>query len=988
MKRSSVVPAKLSFSRAAGLRIAALALFSCLAFLPLIAQSGFPRVAISIPTDQPLTASLQASKQCEVPGGLIVLPPVRFSAENSRGFAGQAEAVRSVSADSEVWLHVVVGADSISGKESEGELVARVEGFLKAAPLAAPNVRGLIVEVEEPMAAPDLAAFELLRLTVSAKASNAALRIAFVFQPGFVSRHSEIIKRLAPYADLLGTGYSQNWRADAAWIAGQALNKPVILKIDAATTATSPYLAAALATAGSAVEVLWSQPPDAKAANRACAENTFMSRYIKGNMLPLDSAAAPLSVAVDGGAGSELRWFADKQSPDLVLLAHVHGSPGQPRAVRLHSAAKGQFEVQWFDPATGTQIPAGAVVKSGNGLEETCACTGEYALVYVHKESNAGTALYSAVEVKGGVDLKVEEIIARWQQYREAQSQRLENYQASSFMNLHFETTNVAPGFDISMQLRQFYNRGGRMEFAQTAFYVNGVKFSNKHEFPLPQLEPEKVMSQPLELKISERYEYRLLGTEHVNGLLCFVIGVEPKVRDEALYSGKVWIDGTTFREVKEALSQRGSKSNVVVNVETQNYELVPDGKGNQFNLLRSVTAQQVLNAAGRDFVLQRTIQFSDYSINLTAPQFTAALESEHRSDDPMYGETDKGLRGLKKQNGERVLEESSDKRIRSIVAGAMYEGTFNFPIPFTGFSIADFDFRHTGAQLSTFFAGPILATDLSKQYKGKYRLGFDLALSAIPGENRIYVSDKEQIGQEMWTWEEDTGVRASWQATTHLSLTGSTYLAYNIFRRTSDTSNTYALPRNGVALLPGLEFKYTRRGYVFSAQGTRGERIAWKSFGYTPEQKAQSGYTLYNADINKDYYIKKFTKGGWDFSYYGGNQLDRFSRYFPSFFSQPRLHGIPSGTDSFDAMAMGNAHYGFNVMDMMKLELMYSYARARNLEESSRFKKFDGLETNFNTAGPFGTLVQGTVSYALDGNIQRYNSRWGVYMLILKPLH
>ena len=152
--------------------------------------------------------------------------------------------------------------------------------------------------------------------------------------------------------------------------------------------------------------------------------------------------------------------------------------------------------------------------------------------------------------------------------------------------------------------------------------------------------------------------------------------------------------------------------------------------------------------------------------------------------------------------------------------------------------------------------------------------------------------------------------------------------------------------------------------------------------------QPPQNAYTLYNADFNKDYYIGKFTKGGFDLSYWGGDQLDRFSRYFPSFFSEPRLHGIPSGTDSFDAIAMGNVHYGFNVMDFVKFDGMYSYARARNLEESSHFNKFDGLEVNFNTPGPKGTLIQGTVSYALDGNIARYNSRWGAYLMIYKPLH
>jgi hypothetical protein len=579
---------------------------------------------------------------------------------------------------------------------------------------------------------------------------------------------------------------------------------------------------------------------------------------------------------------------------------------------------------------------------------------------------------------------------------------------ASSFLSLHFETTTLEPGFDFSMQLKQFFSRDGPTELAQKEFYINGVKFGKNHEFPLPQIEPEKVLTPPLELKLDERYAYKLLGTEQVNGVMCFVVGVDPKVRDEALYSGKIWIDGTTFREVKQYLSQRGVKSNVLVNVETQNYELVRDEKGNQFNLLRSISAQQLLNAAGRDFVLQRTMQFSDYVIN--TPNFSAALAAEHGSDDPMYRDTDQGLRSLRKKGDERVLVDQSAKRIKSLVAGLMYGGTFNFPIPFLGTSTVDFDFHHTGAQLSTFFAGPILISDLSKQFRPKFRVALDLALSGLPGQNRIYGNNTELLQGEVWTWEQTTGVRASWQATTHLSITASNYFSYDNFLRTSQADEQYELPRNGLNVLPGMEIKYNLNGYVFDAQATRGERIGWRPFGCAslaqsspgcgssspnppPEnallvQRPQNGFTLYNADLHKDYYIRKFTKGGWDLSYWGGDQLDRFSRYFPSFITSPRLHGIPPGTDSFDAIAMANVHYGFNVMDLVKVDGMYAYARARNLDESLQFRKFDGLEVNFNTPGPLGTLLQGTVSYALDGNIARYNSRWAVYILVFKPLH
>jgi hypothetical protein len=990
--------------------MAPILLLSVFLFLPLNAEAGLPRVAFSIPTDQNLAAGLKAGEECDVPHKLIVLPPLFFDFAGGENSASSFEeqAVHSVPETYEVWMHVVMEAGSLAGKKSEQEINERVDTFVKSMPLSAAAVHGLLIEIKEPLQNPDLFAFGLVRLALAAKAKNVGLRIAFVFQPGFVARYGDMVKKLGIYSDLLGTTYAEGWRQVSARISELALNKPIILKLDAGASVTpSRFLTAMLATSGSSVEIVWAEPAEAKAAAAMCATSSFLTHSITSSMFAADSSASPFSVAVDGVRNNEQYWFVGGPS-DAVIVARVNASSDSLKTVRLESAKAGPFEIKWYDPATGAALAAGEVTKTDNGFAQTCACTSEYALISIHRESEADQTLYNAVEVKGGAELSVEEIIAHWQQNREAQKQKLENYLASSFMSLHFESTNLGPGFDVSMQLEQFFSRDGQMELAQKQFYINGVKFGNNHEFPLPQIEPEKVMTQPLELKINERYAYKLLGTEKVNEAMCYVVGVEPKVQDEALYSGKIWIDGTTFREVKQYLNQRGVKSNVLVNVETQNFQLVRDDKGNQFNLLRSISAQQLLNAAGRDFVLQRTVQFSDYVIN--TPRFSSAFTAEHNSDDPMYRDTDQGLRSLRKKGGERVLVDQSVKRIRALVAGAMYGGTFNFPIPFLGISTVDFDFHQTGAQLSTFFAGPILISDLSKQFRPKFRLALDVALSGLPGENRIYGNNTELVQGDVWTWEQTIGLRASWQPTTHLSVTASTYFAYDNFLRTNQAVETYELPRNGLNVLPGVEVKYNRRGYVFDAQGTRGERIDWRPFGCAslapppagcgslslnpPPQNAllihrpQNAFTLYDADINKDYYIGKFTKGGWDFSYWGGNQLDRFSRYFPSFLATPRLHGIPPGTDSFDAIAMADVHYGFNVMDLVKVDGMYAYARARNLDESLQFRKFDGLELNFNTPGPWNTLLQGTVSYALDGNIARYNSRWAVYVLIFKPLH
>ncbi len=987
-------------------------LFSIALFFPPTAKAGLPRVAVSIPTDQSLAMGLKDAEQCELAGKIVVLPPLSldFAPNEKPASFFHAQSFHSVPEGTEVWLHVAVEASSLVGKESEQEITARVDAFVKSMPLSAAAVRGLLVEIKEPLGDPDLLAFGLVHLALAAKANNAGLRLAFVFPPGFVGKHGDIVRRLATYSDLLGITYAAGWRQDAEWIAEQALNKPLVLKLDPNTSASpSSFVTAMLTTSGAPAEMVWAEPSDAKAAAALCMAGRFLSRSITSNMFAADSANSPFSVAVEGLRNQEQHWFGRWPS-DVVIVARVNATPGSPKTVRFHSIEPGPLEIKWSDPATGAELPAGEA-KTDKGFAQACACTTEYALISIHKQRGANQTAYSTVEVKSGVELRVEEIIARWQQNREAQKQKLENYVASSFMSLHFESTNLGPGFDVSMQLKQFFSRDGAMELAQKEFYINGVKFGNNHEFPLPQIEPEKVMTQPLELKLNERYDYKLLGTEQVNGATCFVVGIEPKARDEGLYSGKIWIDGTTFREVKQSLSQRGIHSNVLVNVETQNFELVRDDKGNQFNLLRSISAQQLLNAAGRDFVLQRTVQFSDYVINTS--NFSAALVAEHSSEDPMYRDTDQGLRSLQKKNGERVLVDQSVKRIKALVAGMMYGGTFNFPIPFLGISKVDFDFHHTGAQLSTFFAGPILVTDLSKQFRPKFRAALDLSLNGLPGENRIYGNNTELLQAEVWTWEQSAGLRASWQATTHLSVTASTYFAYDNFLRTSQADEQYQMPRNGLNILPGLEIKYNRKGYVFDAQGTRGERIDWRPFGCVslapppagcgslssnpspnpPPQNAlliqrpQNAFTLYNADLNKDYYIGKFTKGGWDVSYWGGDQLDRFSRYFPSFLASPRLHGIPPGTDSFDAIAMANVHYGFNLLDFMKVDGMYAYARARNLQESFQFRKFDGLEVNFNTPGPMGTLVQGTISYALDGNLPRYDSRWAAYILIFKPL-
>jgi hypothetical protein len=960
--------------------------------------AALPKYGYSIPAGSDVGELIKASQQCGTNDRVVLLPPWPLDLASGAGAGGegdvQGKILDALPQDAEVYLRLQVRAGALTGQESETVLTDRVAQALGRLPLASTKVRGLVVEIEEPLSAPELFSFALVNIAVKAKASKPDLQLGFAFPGGFVRQHGDLVKRLAFYSDWLGTVFGPNWQDDSAWIAEQALNKPVVLKLETGSFASpqqagAAYLNAALATTGASVSLLWSEPRDVAVLGGVCTAYNSFSRLITSDFNATPASAATFKV--EGGATGEAKWFADSHSSDVGIVVHVNGSSVSPRNVAIAGPA-GQFDIQWYDPLTGAKLKPGDLISNQQGNRQSCACDSEYALIFIHELGSAKERAYSSVTVKAQAELTVEEVIARWQQYRESQREKLDNYIASCFMTLHFDSTNVSPGFDISIPMRQFSNnRTGLLEWEQTGFYVDGVKFKNKREFPLPQLEPRKVVTQPLELKLNEKYSYKLLGTDQVNGVYTFVVGVEPREPSEALYSGKIWIDGTTFRQVKMYLTQRGAKTNVIANAETQNYELVSDGKGNQFNLLASIYSQQTLNAADRNFLLEKTYKFSDYVIN--SSEFDTALAAARASDQPMYRDTVTGLHALKKEGEQRVEQPNNNNRVESIVLGTFYEGTYDFPIPLAGFSLVDFNFRNTGSQVSIFFAGPVLAADLSHQYGNKFRLGLDLALSGLPGQNRVFSGNTEVKTQGLWDWEETAGLRATWQPTTHLGFTASSYLTYDYYRKTSDTSD-FVLPHSGVTLLPGLAMNYMRHGYTLTAEVDEGRRFGWRPFGPEAQPPAATQlapainhFTRYYGDVNKNVYFGKFTRGGLDLSYYGGNPLDRFSRYWPSLFSQPRIRGIPDGTDSFDAIAITSAYYGFNVAEFVKFQGSYNYARARNESESLRFKQFDGVEFDASTAGPWGTYLQTSVLYALHGNIARYNSRWSGIITIFKPL-
>jgi hypothetical protein len=88
------------------------------------------------------------------------------------------------------------------------------------------------------------------------------------------------------------------------------------------------------------------------------------------------------------------------------------------------------------------------------------------------------------------------------------------------------------------------------VEWEERSFSVYGAKWGADRP-PLPLLQPEKVLSLPLQLRFDGGYRYQLGGTERVDGYDCHVVRFEPVRSGAALYRGTVWIDRKTFARIR-----------------------------------------------------------------------------------------------------------------------------------------------------------------------------------------------------------------------------------------------------------------------------------------------------------------------------------------------------------------------------------------------------------------------------------------------------
>jgi hypothetical protein len=251
--------------------------------------------------------------------------------------------------------------------------------------------------------------------------------------------------------------------------------------------------------------------------------------------------------------------------------------------------------------------------------------------------------------------LTAEEIIARNRQVQKIQDDRLIRWIAKGRADVHYKIAQAGGSIDVGIESTYFWRRGAKLEWQQTRYYVNGNRITWKKIPELPLIQPEKVVTLPLDLTFDKTYDYRLAGEDTQGGRAAYVVAFEPaaELAGKALYRGRVWIDKESFVRLRTSVIQTNLKEPPVLqNEETDTYVPVTAPDGATYILIGRIDGQQLWSGGGRNFVVRRELTFSGFELNAPEEQFDQALKAAYASDDQLLRDSRRATGQLQPHQG------------------------------------------------------------------------------------------------------------------------------------------------------------------------------------------------------------------------------------------------------------------------------------------------------------------------------------------------
>jgi hypothetical protein len=663
---------------------------------------------------------------------------------------------------------------------------------------------------------------------------------------------------------------------------------------------------------------------------------------------------------------------------------------GDASAATIVSLPTDRYEHPHRIDAAGEREITDTGHKGGHLLVGVQPVRAPFAITAEHAEKPAANVTKESIDIATKRGITVEEIIRNHQAYKSYQESVQPRYVAKDTTKLRFEMTG-GEAIEATIAGDYFSEPHGVSDWVWQDFYINGVKWKYGRIPELPIIQPEKVTQLPLDIHLTNDYRYQLVRETDVDGYHTYEVRFEPPPNAPEslpLYRGTVWIDAHTWARVRLSMVQLNLTGEVLSNEEQvifqpfvkDSYEpLTAPGVAKRDArdvvwLPREVNAEQVISAAGRATPVLRATTFTSFRIN---PSEFAALHAQaSASDYRMIRETDKGMQYLEKTgSGERVVKQGFDTARTFLLGGIHHDAGLDYPVvPLGGVDYFNFNLANRGIQTNVFFAGVILAANATNPNVANTRtnVGADFFGIAIPTTNSLYVNGVEDKSQDVKQLPTRLVLRAGHPVLDFGKIDFSVGLSHTKFTRADDTAAGFILPADMFEIDPGVDAQYARWGWTVTGFYDWTHRTSWKPWGnlavYDP---AQQNYSQWGASLAKSFYLPKFQRISAEVDWVDGQHLDRFSKYELGFFGAQRIHGIRSGSVRAQEATIGHLSYGFVFSEQFRLEAFYDHGLITDQEAGYRREPFQGLGIAGQTVGPWGTLLRLDIGKTVGRNRQ-----------------
>jgi hypothetical protein len=704
----------------------------------------------------------------------------------------------------------------------------------------------------------------------------------------------------------------------------------------------------------------------------------------------LDDAGVALKLTAgqrDVTAAVRHRLLFDTRTFSTVLV-YWGEATAEPLGVSLTIPVEGMPGVH--DLLTGQRIPVSGYTRNSETrtTQVSVPLTGRPMVVDFNE--GASDALTDSAEVSAARKLTVAEIISRHREAQLTQDVLVRNYTATARMRQFFRPTVTDSGYDVVTENR-YYVEGPDVEWEELSFSVNGSKWESDRP-PFPLLQPEKVLSIPLQLRFDEGYTYQLEGTENIDGVECYVVRFDPIRRDSALYRGTIWIDATTFARVRVKAVQSGLPAPVVSNEETHRYVLAGTIGNQPVFLLGGLTAQQIVLIAGRNLLVEKDVTFSDFALN--DADFDSERTAARASARIMFRETDAGLRHYVKQGESRVISETQTSQVKALAMGVYFDPSYAFPLPIFGLNYLNFSLGgDQNTQFALLFGGVLAAGNIQRPKLGSTVLdaSLDFFAIAVPSSDRLYTSDGEAESERVLTWPMSTGLNLGWQATPYQKATLQYQLRFDAYVRDTTTSDTFDPPSSTVTNGIGGAWEYRRGGYNMTLNAAWYARNHWDEWG-EPQPDGERAttsrtYAKYTVGVSRNVFLGPFQKIYINAAWFGGKDLDRFVQYQFGMFDDTRIHGVPASGVRFGELAMVRGSYSLNVFEIYRLDIFLEQAWGREQTSVPDWQPILGTGVAVNFRAPWNTILRGEFGKSVLPELYRGVGSTTFQVLLLKPL-